>query len=324
MPISAVMESAADAKFYSDLVEDHVATEISFGPFLDGDARNDGRFFVHNPSCNAATGCNCSFARLNCSEIIALTENLQDGMAAILPDSMQQKITISANEKNIFGIISVFFGAVTARNSTAANTPKPTSGIRIMTTGDAGRCFWGPDGIWSRTTDICVKAAAGFRALVARQAAAILRLRGLLAEQRAAAAAHMEIAAEAIAPGAPVGAPPARPRPPSPPPAAATAAGPPPPAQAAPTLDQLRPLLRAALKIPKPRYQKPTIDGGLNRSTLFRRRQNCAPMTDLWMENCGFATNETVPARIVAASLDPKILKAAGRLVAGWRVRSAT
>ena len=108
----------------------------------------------------------------------------------------------------------------------------------------------------------------------------------------------------------------------------------PPPAQAAQapdcsgggnlTLDQLRPLLRAALKIPKPRYQKPTIDGGLNRSTLFRRRQNCAPMTDLWMENCGFATNETVPARIVAASLDPKILKAAGRLVAGRRVRSAT
>ena len=42
------------------------------------------------------------------------------------------------------------------------------------------------------------------------------------------------------------------------------------------------------------------------------------------MENCGFATNETVPARIVAASLDPKILKAAGRLVAGRRVRSAT
>ncbi len=74
------------------------------------------------------------------------------------------------------------------------------------------------------------------------------------------------------------------------------------------TLDQLLPLLRAALKIPKPRNQQPTIDGGLNRSTLFRRRQNCVPMTDLWMKNCGFATNETVPARIVAASLDPKIL----------------
>jgi hypothetical protein len=47
-------------------------------------------------------------------------------------------------------------------------------------------------------------------------------------------------------------------------------------------------------------------------------------MTDIRMENCGFATNETVPARIVAASLDPKVLKAAGRLVAGRRDRSAT
>jgi hypothetical protein len=132
----------------------------------------------------------------------------------------------------------------------------------------------------------------------------------------------------AIAADLPGGAPPALNLPSLP---AAPAKPPPAPAAQAPdgsggelTLDQLRPLLRAALKIPRPRYQKPTIDGGLNRSTLFRRRQNCAPMTDLWMENCGFATNETVPARIVAASLDPKILKAAGRLVAGRRVRSAT
>ena len=62
------------------------------------------------------------------------------------------------------------------------------------------------------------------------------------------------------------------------------------------TLDQIRPLLRAALKIPKPRNQQLAINGGLSRSTLFRCRQNCAPMTDLWMQNCGFATNETVPA----------------------------
>jgi hypothetical protein len=32
------------AKYYSDLVEDHVAAEISF---LDGDAKDDCRFFVH-------------------------------------------------------------------------------------------------------------------------------------------------------------------------------------------------------------------------------------------------------------------------------------
>ncbi len=42
------------------------------------------------------------------------------------------------------------------------------------------------------------------------------------------------------------------------------------------------------------------------------------------MENCWFATNEMVPARIIPASLDPKVLKAAGWLVAGRRVRSET
>ncbi len=110
-----------------------------------------------------------------------------------------------------------------------------------MTTGDAGRCFWGPDGIWSRTTDYFVKAAAGCRALVVRQAAAIRRLRGLLAEQRAAAAAPMVIAADPIAPFAPgqgapeiaaepiaPGVPGAPPPPPPPSSAAAVAAGPPP------------------------------------------------------------------------------------------------
>jgi hypothetical protein len=61
LPISAVMESAADAKYFSDLVEDHLAAEISFGPFLEGDARDNSRFFVHILSCNSAIGCNCSF-----------------------------------------------------------------------------------------------------------------------------------------------------------------------------------------------------------------------------------------------------------------------
>jgi hypothetical protein len=194
----------------------------------------------------------------------------------------------------------------------------------MMTTGDeTGRCFWGPNGIWTKFLASTRTAVTELRALVARQAAAILRLLSHLANLGGGGAAPMAIAADL-----PGDAPPAL-NPPSLP--AAPAKPPPAPAAQAPdgsggelTLDQLRPLLRAALKIPKPRYQKPTIDGGLNRSTLFRRRQNCAPMTDLWMENCGFATNETVPARIVAASLDPKILKAAGRLVAGRRVRSAT
>ena len=131
-----------------------------------------------------------------------------------------------------------------------------------MTTGDAGRSFWGPDGIWSRTTDFCVKAAVGFRALVARQAAAILRLRGLLRpcspssarrsrSRRACRGGRRSLC---------------RPR----------AHGPSLPRRRgrtkAPdgggdlTLDEVRPLLRKALKLTTPRSKQPTIGGGLNRS----------------------------------------------------------
>ena len=58
------------------------------------------------------------------------------------------------------------------------------------------------------------------------------------------------------------------------------------------TLDDVRPLLRRALKLSKPRLKQPTIGGGLHRTTVYRRRQNCGPMTAIWMENCGLATNE--------------------------------
>ncbi len=52
--IFEVMESAGEAKCFSDLVEDCVAAEESFGQFLDGCAREQGRIFVHTSNCNAA------------------------------------------------------------------------------------------------------------------------------------------------------------------------------------------------------------------------------------------------------------------------------
>ena len=195
------MDSAGEAKYFSDLLEDQAAAEASFGQFLDGDAREQGGIFVHAPKCNEAAGCTCSFARLNCSEITALAGAVQNGIEESSDERV--RVTLSSTEKNVLGRISLFFGAVTKRCSAEANTPKPTSGIRIMTTGDGGRCFWGPDGIWSRTTNFCVKAAMGFRGLAVRQAAAILRLRCRLAEKRAAA---MAVEADVTAPGAPGGA----------------------------------------------------------------------------------------------------------------------
>ena len=152
------MESANEAKYYSDLEGDYTAAELSFRHFLGGDAREPGGFFVHAPTCNNAAVCNCSFARLNCSEITALTQTVQNGLTAVLPESKQHRITVSSHERNVLGLISLFFGAVTTRFSTAADTAKPTSGIQILTTGDAGRCFWGPNGIMTRTLDFLAKA----------------------------------------------------------------------------------------------------------------------------------------------------------------------
>ena len=47
----------------SCVLEDYATAEVSFGQFMDGGARDDGRFFEHNSSCNAAA-----------REIAALTE----------------------------------------------------------------------------------------------------------------------------------------------------------------------------------------------------------------------------------------------------------
>ena len=65
--ISAVIWSQAQSAGETDLVKDHTTAEISFGQFMDVGARDQRTFFVYTPSCDAAVGCYCSFARLNCA-----------------------------------------------------------------------------------------------------------------------------------------------------------------------------------------------------------------------------------------------------------------
>ena len=98
-PRSAVMESAGEAKYFSDLVEAQAAAEESFGQFLDCDARDQGRFFTHTSSCFAAAGCSCSSARLNRSEISALTEHVQNGMTEVLPETKRSFVRFNTHPK---------------------------------------------------------------------------------------------------------------------------------------------------------------------------------------------------------------------------------
>jgi hypothetical protein len=73
-----------------------------------------------------------------------------------------------------------------------------------MTTGEeAGRCFLGPNGIWTKFLASMRTAVTELRALVARQAAAILRLISRLVNLGGGGATQMAIAADA-----PGGAPP--------------------------------------------------------------------------------------------------------------------
>ena len=64
------MEAAADEKYFLDLAQEHAAAEASSGQFLDGDARDNSRFFLHIPSCNAASGCNCDFPDLDAFHLL--------------------------------------------------------------------------------------------------------------------------------------------------------------------------------------------------------------------------------------------------------------
>ena len=334
-------------------MEESSRTNESVGKLFNEAARDPTIIFHHDSGCLAQPGvhCNCTFATMNFNEISALDTAAQSGCDGLNTKSILQ-IRLSARDNQILSNIASFFGVFTGARQGKQASPKPTSALRIMTAGDEeGRVFLGPNGIFYKSFASTRAAVTELRALVARQAAAILRLLGHLAHLGGGAAAPRAIAAGApgSAPGgAPGGAlggtPTALPHPPPaaaaaepprsdggargeaqrpPPPAAA--AGPAPPAQAPYgdlTVDQLRPLLSKALKIPKPR-SKATIGSDLARSSIFQRRRNCAQMTNIWMENCGPATNETVPARIFAASVDPKVLKASVLLLAGTRVRSA-
>ena len=197
--------------------------------------------------------------RVNFNDITALDTAAQSGLGDLGAKPYQMKV--SERENHVLSNIASFFGMVTApRLGSAGGIPKPLSAFRMMTTEDERRSFFGPNRVLTKSFTSMRAAGMELRALVGRQAAAIRLLLALLA-YRGGAAAPIAIA-EAIAPSAPIaaGAPGGAPPPPPPPPSSSAAAaagprsaGPPPPAPAAPTLDELRPLLRAALKILTPR-----------------------------------------------------------------------
>ena len=171
----------------SALVEATSREGDSIGKLFDEAVRDPAVIFSHISECGIQSGlnCNCSIARMNFQELSALSDAAQSGLDGLgTQPSIHTKI--SEKENRVLFNIASFSGILTAKSTRADRgpgaVPKPMSALRMMTTGDeAGRSFWGPNGIITKSLASFRAAVAELRALVARQAAAILRLLNHLA-----------------------------------------------------------------------------------------------------------------------------------------------
>ena len=136
-------------------------------------------------------------------EMSALDSAAQSGFVG-LNTKPTLSLRLSAQENQVLCNVSSFFGIVTAAGRVGTlPAPKPLSALRMMTTGDeAGRSFWGPNGIITKSLASFRAAGTELRALVARQAAAILRLLNHVANPGGGAATAAIAAGSAPAPAA--------------------------------------------------------------------------------------------------------------------------
>ncbi len=83
------MESVGEAKVFS---HDQAALPLQRKHLFGNSwmAMQESGIFVHAPNCNAASGCTCSFAQLNCGEMTALVGAVQNGIA----DRAEERVRI--------------------------------------------------------------------------------------------------------------------------------------------------------------------------------------------------------------------------------------
>ena len=110
---------------------------------------------------------------MNFEELSAMDAAAQVGLDG-LGTKPTVRISLSMQENRVLSNLASFFGFVTAGRQGAPSQPKVLSALRMMTAGDeAGRSFWGPNGIITKSLASFRAAVTELRALVARQAAAI-------------------------------------------------------------------------------------------------------------------------------------------------------
>ena len=190
---------AGEIKTIASLAEESSTRNELLGKLFDEAGRDPTRIFHHNSGCLAQAGvhCNCPFARMNLNDLSALGAAAPSGFD-VKDAEPKVRVRMSELDFHVLSNISSFFGILTEARQGKPALPKPNSALRIMTAGDEeGRCFWGPNGIFTKSLAAMRAAVTELRALVARQAAAILRLLGHLAHLGGGAAAQRAIAAGA-------------------------------------------------------------------------------------------------------------------------------
>ena len=183
---------AEEVRKLSALVDETSKMEESFGQHFDAAARDPTTIFMHTSMCPAhadsGVHCNCTFSRMNFNDITALDAAAQSGLCGLGAKPYQMKV--SERENHVLSNLASFFGIVTVSKNAGhgRGLPKPMSALRMMTTEDEGRSFFGPNGVLTKSFASMRAAGMELRALVGRQAAAIRRLLALLADRGGAAA----------------------------------------------------------------------------------------------------------------------------------------
>ena len=137
MELSWKKMDAKEIKSFAALAEESSKTEKLCGLLFDVAVRDPATIFRHDLGCSGRTvlHCNCTFARMNFDEMIALESASQSGLDVQNPQETV-RISLAARENQILSNVASFFGLVTEARAGKLHLLKPLSALQMMTTGD--------------------------------------------------------------------------------------------------------------------------------------------------------------------------------------------
>ncbi len=128
---------AKEIESFAALAEESSKTDKSCGLLFDVAVRDPATIFHHDLGCSGRTvlHCNCTFARMNFDEMIALESALQSGLDVRSPQETVC-ISLAARENQILSNVASFYWLGTEARAGKLHLLKPLSALQMMTTGD--------------------------------------------------------------------------------------------------------------------------------------------------------------------------------------------